>query len=221
MELEKSKWESNQAADAKALLERIHAFPHLCIGSFCVDTGKAMASLFMRPVTPAIFSAPTRWEHTANGLALPPLERATTRSLFGISLSSNRAEAVDEIFRFFYGRALKAGWQDIFLGSPIPGFAKACQTEHELSVWRYVHAKRTKNASEPRDPQLRYYFKRGFREIVSIQENYFPHSESLNYGVILRGRLPFSEPQWFWSLVPSSFANALASLMIKFALRPK
>jgi hypothetical protein len=218
LELEQSKWEPNQSAEARALLERIHAFPTLCIGCFCLDSGKVMASLFMRPVTPAIFSAPTRWEHTANTIALPALEDAMTRSLFGISLSSRRAEAVQEIFRFFYGRALKAGWKDIFLGSPIPGFEKACQGEPPLSVWRYVHAKRRANPSEPLDPQLRYYFRKGFHQIVSIQENYFPHRQSLNYGVILRGRLPFSNAEWFWGILPSSVANSLGALLMRLAM---
>ena len=59
MALEHSKWESDQAASSTMILERIRAYPELCIGTFCLHTGKAMASLFMRPVDPAMFTAPT------------------------------------------------------------------------------------------------------------------------------------------------------------------
>lgn len=215
--LEHSKWEPNQAADAEALLQRICAFPTLCIGCFCVTTGKALASLFLRPVSPAVFTAPTRWEHTASTETVPYLEGAHPRSLFGISLSSNDATAVEEIFRFFYPRALKAGWKDVYLGSPMPGFRKARQQHPELSVWRYAHAKRKFHTREPLDPQLRYYYKKGFRQIVSIQENYFPHAESLDYGVILRGVIPLSQPRQLWRVTPLFILESFAALMLGLA----
>ena len=121
MELEHSKWEPGQAADSTILLKRIQAYPELCIGTFCPRTGKALASLFMRPIDPAMFTAPTRWDVAADVEISRPGD-GDSRSLFGISMSSNNAEAVKEIFRFLYPRALKAGWRDVYLGSPIPGF---------------------------------------------------------------------------------------------------
>ncbi|MFL9923002.1 fatty acid desaturase family protein [Herbaspirillum lusitanum] len=214
LELEQSKWEPNQAADAQTLQDRIRAFPTLSMACFCLDTGKALASLFLRPVSPAIFTAPTRWEYTADASAWPYLDGATTRSLFGISLSSNRADAVDDMFRFFYSRALKAGWTDVFLGSPMPGFRKARERDPQLSVWRYVHAKRTFHSQEPLDPQLRYYFRKGFRQIVSVHENYFPHDASLDYGVILRGHLPLSTSKRLWRIVPLFLIESFASLIL-------
>jgi fatty acid desaturase len=217
MQLEHAKWEPDQAAEAGELLKRIHAFPTLCIGTFCLDSGKAMASLFMRPVAPAIFSAPTRWDVAADPAALQPWEEAGTRSLFGISLSSRRAEAVDAIFGFFYGRALKAGWQEIFLGSPIPGFAKARGKDDKLSVWRYVHARRLHHLDEPLDPQLRYYFRKGFRQIVSIHPDYFPHPASLDYGVILRGRVPLARLHWLWRRLPEPLLYRMAGWMMRVA----
>ena len=191
MELECSKWDTTQAADNATLQRRIEVYPDLCVGTFCPRTGKALASLFMRPINPAMFTAPTRWETAANIDSMGPTMYGNSRSLFGISLSSNNAEAVNEIFRFLIPHALKAGWNDVYLGSPIPGFRNARKKNPNLFVWQYVHAKRNPHADQPLDPQLQYYFKKGFKHIVSIQENYFPHPDSMNYGVILRSTLNY------------------------------
>ena len=214
LELEKSKWESNQAACAATLQQRIETHPQLCIGTFCVRTGKAMASLFMRPINPAIFSAPTRWEITAD-LAHNGFIHRDSRALFGISLSSNCAKAVREIFRFFYPRALQAGWRDIYLGSPIPGFQRARQKAPNLTVWEYVHKKKKSSHDEPVDPQLGYYFKKGFRHIVSIQANYFPHDPSMDYGVILHGVIPLSGPKRLWQRIPLPVLESLSSVFAR------
>ena len=209
LELEHSKWESNQAASAETLHQRITTYPQLCIGTFCERSGKALASLFMRPINPAIFSAPTRWDITAN-LASHSFISADSRSLFGISLSSNCAQAVKEIFRFFYPRALKAGWRDIYLGSPIPGFQRARQKSPQLTVWEYVHQKKKSCGREPVDPQLGYYFKKGFRHVVSIQANYFPHDQSMDYGVILHGVIPLSGPRQLWRRMPFTVLESMS-----------
>jgi hypothetical protein len=212
LDLEQSKWDSHQAADAATLHQRINAYPELCIGTFCMRTGKALASLFMRPINPALFIAPTRWDITAN---LPHTTgiHDQSRSLFGISLSSNSADAVNEIFRFFYPRALKAGWRDIYLGSPIPGYQNALQKNPELTAWEYVHKKKKYCNREPFDAQLGYYYKKGFRRIVSIQANYFPHDQSMNYGVILHGVIPFSAPKKLWQSMPFPVIKSLSSVV--------
>ncbi|RZI40904.1 hypothetical protein EGT07_21650 [Herbaspirillum sp. HC18] len=211
MVLEHSKWEPQQVACGETMLKRIKAYPELSIGTFCSRTGQAQASLFMRPVIPAMFTAPTRWEAAAH-MDDVFVENGGGRSLFGISLSSNHPEAAKAIFRFFYPRALKAGWQDVYLGSPIPGFRKARQKDPALSVWEYVHAKRRFHADEPLDPQLRYYFTRGFRQIISIQENYFPHAESLDYGVILRCAIPLSRSKPLWRITPLFVIESFAAM---------
>ena len=211
MALEHSKWEPDQAASSTMILERIRTYPELCVGTFCLRTGKALASLFMRPVNPAMFTAPTRWETAANMDSANTMHEHS-RSLFGISLSSSNAEAVKEIFEFFYPRALKAGWHDVYLGSPIPGFRKARQKNPNLSVWHYVHAKRRFYSDEPQDPQLRYYFKKGFTHIVSIQENYFPHAESMDYGVILRKVISLSRPRPLWPVTPFFILESFSTM---------
>lgn len=207
--LEHSKWEPRQVACSEMMLNRIRAYPELSIGTFCTRTGQALASLFMRPVIPAMFTAPTKWENAAS-MDNICVENSASRSLFGISLSSKHPEAVSAIFKFFYPRALKAGWHDVYLGSPIPGFRKARQKKPDLSVWEYVHAKRKFRADEPLDPQLKYYFTKGFGQIVSIQENYFPHAESLDYGVILRSVIPLSRPRLLWQITPLCFIESFS-----------
>ncbi|GIZ50909.1 hypothetical protein [Noviherbaspirillum aridicola] len=214
LELERAKWEPGQAADGESLARRIRDYPELSIGAFCGTSGRALASLFMRPVNPAVFSAPTRWAQAALGHEECGSD---THSLFGISLSSSHAEAVEEIFRFFYPRALKAGWRDIFLGSPIPGFRRARLAEPGLPVWRYVHGRKRFHPSLPRDPQLAYYHAKGFREIVSIQQDYFPHPASLDYGVILRCAIPLSRPRRLWRITPMRVLEPLSRLVLTLA----
>ncbi|GAA4025747.1 hypothetical protein [Actimicrobium antarcticum] len=213
--LEHAKWEPNQAATESMLRQRIAAYPTLCIGSFCLQSGKALASTFMRPVNPAIFTAPTRWDVTANLPAACELH-SDTRALFGISLSSTNAAAADDLYRFFYPRALKAGWRDVYLGSPMPGFRRARECKPDLPAWEYVHSKKRGRSGEPLDPQLRYYFRKGFRQIVSIQENYFPHEPSLDFGVILHGVIPLSRPKRFWQGTPLPLIESLSSMLFRF-----
>ncbi|MEC4719062.1 hypothetical protein RY831_07875 [Noviherbaspirillum sp. CPCC 100848] len=212
--LERAKWESHQAADAASLMLRIETFPQLCIGSFCADSGRALASLFMRPVSAQAFVAPTRWENAAD-VRLHHGAPDAGDALFGISLSSLDSKAVTQIFRFFHPRALKAGWRDIYLGSPIPGFRKARAQNPGLQVWQYAHARRGLRVNEPLDPQLRYYFRKGFKDIVSIQENYFPHEDSLNYGVIVRGSIPLSAPKQLWRHTPICILQTFSLLALR------
>ena len=216
--LEEAKWEPGQAATADALNQRIHRYPELSIGAFCRATGAALASLFMRDIPPELFTAPTRWCNAAdvrNEYGGSPHRH----SLFGISLSSSDGEAVEAIFAFFYPRALQAGWRDIFLGSPIPGFRKAREKDPALTVWRYVHARRHTAPGEPVDPQLRYYFRKGFRQIVSIQEDYFPHPDSLDYGVILRGHIPLARQTRLWRMIPLPLLERIASAGLRLSFR--
>lgn len=208
--LESAKWEANQAACAEMLKHRITAYPGLCVGAFCARTGSALASLFLRPVTPAMFTAPLRWRDSA---ALDGTG-GDTRSLFGLSLSSTKPQAVEAIFAFLYPYLLKGGWRDIYLGSPIPGLRKALERNAGLPVWQYVHAKRRRSSDEPADPQLAYYYRKGFRQIVSIHKDYFPHAASLDYGVILRGQIPLARPAKLWRATPLPLLKGLSRVLV-------
>lgn len=199
MVLERKKWNTEQAASADAMARRMAAHPELCIGAFCVRTGEALASLFLKPISEAQLRSASTWADCANeapGASAPPC-----RDLFGISLSSISPEGVDAIFRFFWPRALKAGWRNIYLGSPAPGLARWCrrQSGRQPSVESYV---RTRRGGLPLDPQLRYYWRKGFRTVVACKPDYFPHPESLNYGVVVRGRIPLSSWAPLWRCLP-------------------
>ena len=194
--LERAKWNALQAASAVALAERIAAHPGLCVGAFCRETGAVLASLFMQPVAPDFWRHSTSWQDCISQPA-----PGTTASLFGISLSSREPAAVDALMAFFWPYALKGGWREIFLGSPIPGL-RDWLIRHpgtDRRVADYVHMRRGRL---PLDPQLRYYHARGFRHIVCIKPGYFPHAPSLDHGVILRGAVPLSLLYPMWRALP-------------------
>ncbi|MGW2520724.1 hypothetical protein ACWC09_27650 [Streptomyces sp. NPDC001617] len=172
--LEEGKWDEGQAASAAELAARIQAYPKLCIGAFTAD-GEALASLFMKPITVRELRAAATWSDCAEVRTSAP---AGTRSLFGISLSSVDATAVIFIFEFFWPYALKNGWRDIYLGSPMPGLRGWKRSHPEGSADSYMRQKRH---GMPRDPQLRYYHNKGFREILECKPGYFPHPASLDH----------------------------------------
>jgi len=189
--LEAEKWTSEQVASGDEMAERIACHPDLSLGAFCPVTGKAMASLFMKPVVSSFWEHARDWRDCAMGAT--PLR---TSSLFGISLSSTGPECVAAMFAFFWPHALAAGWRHVYLGSPIPGW-RDWQARHPgRSVNEYVLSKGVRGL--PIDPQLRYYAGRGFKEVVCIKRDYFPHAASRNVGVILRGTVPLSRwtPVW-------------------------
>ena len=82
--------------------------------------------------------------------------------------------------------------------------------EQSTDVERYVRERR---GSLPRDPQLRYYHRRGFREIVAVRAGYFPHADSLDYGVVLRGRIPLARLWPLWRWVPLRFLQRMTGLV--------
>lgn len=202
MALERKKWNAEQAASADAMARRIAAYPQLCIGAFCVRTGEALASLFLKPISEEQLRSASTWADCVD--EVPGVSDPPHRDLFGISLSSISPEGVNAIFRFFWPRALKAGWRNIYLGSPAPGLARWClhQSGRPPCVERYV---RTRRGGLPLDPQLRYYWRKGFKTVVACKPDYFPHPESLNYGVVVRGRIPLSSLAPLWRCVPLSW----------------
>ncbi|MBW8831634.1 MAG: hypothetical protein JF606_19880 [Burkholderiales bacterium] len=206
--LEQKCWTAEQAADGAALRRRIRRHPQLCVGAFDAKTGEALASLFMKPVLPNTVAAARRWHDCAQADA--PRDDQATRSLFGISLTSVEPRASWSLIRFFWPHALRHGWRDIYLGSPIPGLARTVAKCGNVDVEGYVNERR---GDLPRDPQLRYYHRRGFREVVAVRPGYFPHEQSMDYGVVLRGRIPLSRLWPLWRCVPLAWLQRMSGII--------
>ena len=205
LDLEHAKWTPDQAATAAELQARIARHPQLSMGSFCPRSGRLLASLFLKPVPNDFAHRVATWDEAVR---LPPPER--TRSLFGISLSSREPAGVDALLRFFWPRALLAGWRYIHLGSPVPGLSDWLERQPGGAVHDYVHAQRQ---GLPLDPQLRYYHRRGFTRILAVKPGYFPHARSLDHGVLLRGTVPLSGLGPLWpALGPSATGRITAQL---------
>jgi hypothetical protein len=192
--LEGEKWDAVQAASPDDLLHRIQAYPGLSVGAFCEDTGTLHASLFMRPVHADFWRHAASWDSCADSP-----QPARSHSLFGISLSSHHPSGVEALLNFFWPHALRGGWRHIYLGSPIPGFEGWHRRHRDRPVEDYVALQR---AGVPIDPQLRYYHGRGFKDIVCVKPDYFPHARSLDHGVILRGTVPLSLLKPIWQMLP-------------------
>ncbi len=188
IELEKIKWEDNQAASKETLTRRIKKYPKLCIGAFDKKDDQIKASLFMKPISKIDIQNKQSWSELAE-TSLNEAEAVKTDLLFGTSLSSRDAEAVQAVMQFFLPQAIKAGWREIYLGIPIPGFRKWLSRHPEGAVHDYVYSTRQ---GLPLDPQLRHYHKLGFRKIISIKPNYFPHAGSLDYGVFMSAEVPLA-----------------------------
>jgi hypothetical protein len=181
LQLEACQWNPAQAASAAVLRQRLLARPALCVGTFCTDTGQALTSLFMVPVDAARMRSIRSWNDCTD--AAPT---SSTRSLFGISLTSIDPQAVRSLEAYIWPLALRAGWQEIYLGSPMPGLHDALRQDPALSAMDYARAQRR---GLPRDAQLRYYHRKGLRDIIAVLPGYFPHAQALDYGVLLRGSL--------------------------------
>ncbi|HEY9106121.1 MAG TPA: hypothetical protein VIN58_05545 [Roseateles sp.] len=211
--LEQRQWTDRQAADAATLLQRMQAYPELCVGAFCADTGEALASLFMKPASRAVIERARCWEDCAR-IGDHHAQGQAARTLFGISLTSVDGDAAWALIRFFWPHALKAGWREIYIGSPMPGFRRARELQGHLSAEHYARARRR---GLPADPQLRYYHRKGFKEIVAVRPGYFPHDASLDHGAVLCGRVPLSRFSPLWRRLPlpvlQRFSGLVTSLL--------
>jgi hypothetical protein len=215
LELEQQQWQTHQAASAQTLLQRIRLNPHLSIGAFCSDTGAALCSLFMKPMTEdevAALHQGKDWSACADGSARPSRELRKPRSLFGISLTSADHRAVRQVMAFFYPHALRAGWRRIYLGSPMPGLAEAVRREPSLTAAEYAPRRRGR---QPLDPQLRYYHRHGFKTLLAVQPGYFPHAESLDHGAILMGRVPLARLHPLWRSLPAACVRPVSRMLFK------
>lgn len=194
VKLEREKWGADQAASPAELLNRIEMHPDLSIGAFSSHTGDLLATLFLKRVADDFHHAVRTW-HDCTQLPEP----GHTSSLFGVSLSSRDKSGADALFAFAWPYALKRGWRQVYLGSPVPGLRDWRKANPEGAAEEYARARR---GGLPLDPQLRYYHARGFDEIVAVKAGYFPHERSLDHGVLLRHTVPLSGFASLWRSLP-------------------
>jgi hypothetical protein len=202
LSLEAEKWNEQQAASREDFIERIGSFPDLCVGAFCPHTGRIVASLFMKPVSPDFWAHARTWKDCA-ACAAP----VRTTALFGISLSSRHVSGVHALLGFFWPHALTRGWRHIYLGSPVPGWCNWREKHPHRDIAEYVG--QTRADGMPRDPQLRYYFSHGFDQIVCVKRGYFPHEKSQDHGVILRGTVPLTQLSPLWQTLPAALTRGI------------
>lgn len=214
MRLEHRKWTAEQAARPEDLAGRIAAYPEFCIGSFCRRTGEALASLFARPLTAEHIRAAATWRECATAAPSTP---ARSRTLFGISLTSVDPAAMEAMLRFFWPVAIKAGVREIYLGSPLPGLRAWRRTNPHAPVEEYARARRK---GRPIDPQLYYYYEKGFRHLEAVRPDYFPHALSLDYGAVVRAPLPLSAAGPLLRILPLSWLRRLALLALSASQQP-
>lgn len=200
-ELEAEKWTADQAANDDDLIARITDPRQIALGAFCADSGRLLASLFLKPVTDDFHHHVSTWLDCTR---LPAPTRS--RSLFGVSLSSRDKRGVDALWRDFWPVALRQGWRHIYLGSPVPGLRGWLRRHPGGRPADYVF---DRVGGLPRDPQLRYYHGRGFRHVVALKPGYFPHPQSLDFGVLLRGTVPLSSLSSLWCALPAEAVDAV------------
>lgn len=214
LELEHRQWTAEQAATADEFKARITAHPRLCSGAFNARTGELMASLFCKPTAEAEWAAPRDWEASA-AITAAPGHAGRADSLFGISLTSVEPRAALQLIAYQFLSAVKAGYRYAYLGSPMPGLARHLARHPGACVERYARATRS---GLPIDPQLRYYHHKGFRRLVAVRDNYFPHEASCNYGAILRATVPYGWLRPLLVLVPDAALRKAAALAPRWAL---
>lgn len=217
MTLERRQWSGEQLPSEETLLARIHSHPRWCLGVFCTISGDALASAFLIPINAADMHKAKSWGYCTQ-LAIEG--SAPMNALFGVSLTSIDPEAGRAIFEHLLPRALKAGFTEVYLGSPIPGFARAKARNGDLTAEQYVRKKR-RCGKRPADPQLFYYYNHGCHDIIRVCEDYFPHKASLDYGVIVRGYLPLSEFIFIWRRLPLPVLLALSGLLFSLLRIPR
>lgn len=212
LELERAKWEDDQAASAQVLQQRIEAYPRWCVAALDARSGKLLASLFVKPITDTEMQHCYTWADAAVVDASPA--DAHQRALFGISLSSIDKDAVESLLLFLIPLAIKSGKRHVYLGSPVPGLQKWRQKHPQADIARdYVFAKKQ---GLPVDPQLRYYHRKGFTTIIAAKPDYFPHRASLDYGAVLRMALPLSQLSMVWRWVPDEVMQAFFRRLARF-----
>ena len=103
-------------------------------------------------------------------------------TVFGINLSFSKDApfmASGKMLAHIVSYTIKNSIKAAILGGRLPLYHKYAD---QMTAEEYINAKR--KSGKPIDPELHIYKKAGARPIKVIP-NYFPDSESLNYGVLL------------------------------------
>lgn len=201
--LEIEKW-GKEAATLNMLNQRIANAPGYSWGAFDIYGKKILASCFVMGVPAEKILASKSWyEVTNDGLA--EAHDQNSKTWFGISLSGSQPRAVRNVLANVLCKMLLEGVKEVYLGSPIPGFHEWKKNNQNQNADDYIQTwKTTGKRSKHIDPLLEYYTHLGF-QIVCAKPDYFPHTESDNYGVLIK----YKNPIWFLSsiirLVPRSF----------------
>lgn len=184
VEMERTKWDHEQAATAEELFDRIDRLPDLAAGAFAPDGDRLLASMFARPITEEAVHAAQSWRACAYAPLPPP---GSTDCVFGVSLTSTSSAAAGALFRSFLPQLAELGYRNLYGGSTVPGLREWIMANPEGSPVSYVRA--TNDDGTPVDRQLRYYYLNGFTTIVAVKPNYFPHPQSLDYGAVIHRSL--------------------------------
>ncbi len=144
--------------------------------------GKMVATLTGIITTPEDLHQNKSWfDKTGNGFLTTHNSKGSIA--FGVDLSvvKNAANKISDrlvltsLFIVLFGESLES----VYLGSRIPSYWK----HQHLPVGKYVYSLR--KTGKPRDPELYFYLKNGFK-IVEIIPEYMEDPKSLNYGVLIK-----------------------------------
>ncbi len=213
--LEQLKWLPEQVASAEILRLRIEYYPQLSFGAFNRTTGQLLVSVFCKPLDDYKLIEPENWSKYSrigsNNKSNPT--QGSSHTAFGISFTSINHSAAKRLSIFILLCLIRDGYRDIVLGSPVPGFRTFMEKYPNQSIENYVYAKTS--SGSPRDRQLRYYYNLGFREIISIRADYFPHEDSKNYGVLLKREIPYQNLKHLLKILPIECIRTLSQLSLR------
>ncbi len=113
--------------------------------------------------------------HNPSGNALYVVSAGVAPDTQGMGIGSMLIEGQKDVAR-------KHGLSPLVLGARIPGYAKYCDINGEVSAEEYVALKN--HYKESVDPEIRFYERRGLKA-VKVVPRFEPDEESRDYGVIM------------------------------------
>jgi hypothetical protein len=201
--LELERWGAD-GATADMLGSRIRHAPAHSWG-YHRDGGISASCFVMGSTRERILLAASWHEVTDQGYATS--HDARSRTWFGVSLSGTDPVAVRAVLIEVLLKMLLDGVKEVYLGSPVPSFARWKGKNPGGTMEAYFRKRRGRSGRHS-DPQLAYYESLGFK-IVGWKPDYFPHAGSQDHGVLVR----LANPLWLLSgairWVPSRLLRSL------------